>query len=87
METVNIAQLETLIHCMYKIKTPNGFVTQAPIIGRWYCHFEIGFDGREVNGIIAQYEGDGIFLDEYGNDVEMSEGINTEFPSYLVLQN
>lgn len=50
----------------YMIRKAGGsmIVRQEPVVGRWYAGMDKGDDGLCVAGLLARYEGDGIFSDE-----------------------
>lgn len=67
-----------------KQDAPAAVVQAEPIVGKWYCAFQVYLDqdGEEVarDDALAKYIGDGVFVDEEGAEVDMTGG------DYLVQQ-
>lgn len=71
-----------LTHCIFKIKLPGAvgtedqFMYTEPVVGKWYCAFEVRkhTDGTPYHrdGSIGEYTGDGCFVDEDGEYLEMT---------------
>lgn len=70
----------------YRIKLGKDVFTRAePVIGKWYCDFETRMDkdGKwyDTDGNLGEYVGEGEFVDEDGETINMSYG------DYLVEQS
>jgi hypothetical protein len=75
---------------LYNIKEGDTIVSAEPIVGRWYCHFEVvtllpAHGRHHRSGMIAEYQGNGFWI---GEDDEPVESMVSEYwPDYLVLQD
>lgn len=49
------------------------WVTEEPIIGKWYVGANMETGGAFVCGELSEYVGDGIFIDDYGMSCDMNE--------------
>lgn len=63
----------------YPIKTNNVVAQAEPTVGKWYCSFVLCIDGKtreeyERDDALAQYVGEGVFVDEDGEEVDMTGG-------------
>jgi hypothetical protein len=74
---------------LYYIKQGNTILPSEPIIGRWYCHFETvtnpEYGTYERSGILAEYQGNGSWIDE--DEFPVESMVSEYWPDYLVLQD
>ncbi len=60
---------------MFKIRIKEGseIVEREPVIGELYCGFTSDDGAWERSGDLAEYVGDGVFVDECGDEIHMLE--------------
>lgn len=90
---------EPLNNFAYSIKPAIGAMArlQEPTVGSWYCHFETktctgnpddeSQGWYECDGNLGQYIGEGEFVDEDGEPVEMTSDFTSSWNDYLVMQH